>query len=260
MQIKLPDPAVVNAVEMRARVCCPIQMPKSFVILASDDGENFVELFATEDAEAWQSSEKRTYTFDNTTPYLYYRLKINSSHDGRTIALSCLNFGNATREYKRELHVFDYIIPLLLGDETTTNEGVYKISSSSEHSEHKRYYLFDRNFGTRFETNGTPDGWIQVELPVAKVVNYFQVGARNDSWCNAAPRNYSLLASNDGSTWTTLSTVESETEFTGSELREHPLTNTAAYKFYKLEFSNGNRGNVLTFARWDLIFRDEILE
>ena len=260
LQIKLADPAVVNAIEMRARVCCPIQMPKSFAILGSNDGESFAELFATEDTKAWQSSEKRTCTFDNTTPYLYYRLKINSSHDGQSIALSCLNFGTATREYKRELHIFDYVVPVLSGDETTTDEGVYKLSSSSEHSSHKRYSLFDRSYDSRFETDGTPDGWIQVELPVAKVVNYYQVGSRSDSWCNAAPRNYSLLASNDGATWTTLLSVESETPFGSSELREHPVTNSAAYTFYRLEFSNGNRGNTLTFARWDLVFKDEIKE
>lgn len=141
----------------------------------------------------------------------------------------------------------------MTSDETTTDDGVYKLSSSSEHSSHKRIYLFDRNFDTRFELSGETSGWIQVELPVAKIINIFNIGARSDGWCDAAPRDYSLLASNDGSSWTTLFTIADSEAFSGSELRTHEINEPNVYKYYRLNISNSAR-TALTFARWDLIF------
>jgi hypothetical protein len=143
---------------------------------------------------------------------------------------------------------------------TTTADGTYLLSSSSEHSSYKRFYLFDRQFNTRFELNGVGSGWVQVELPIAKFVNVLAVGSRSDSWCDAAPRDYALLGSNNGSTWTTLFSIANSATFSASELRSHELTHTESYKFYRLNISNSNRGSVLTFARWDLVMKDLITE
>ncbi|MBR1735107.1 MAG: discoidin domain-containing protein, partial [Alphaproteobacteria bacterium] len=101
--------------------------------------------------------------------------------------------------------------------------------------------------------------WIQVELPVAKFINVFSVGARSDGWCVAAPRDYALLGSNDGTTWTQLFSISNSNTFSGSELRTHELTHNALYKFYRLNISNPNE-SVLTFARWDLILKEIIQE
>ena len=84
-------------------------------------------------------------------------------------------------------------------------QGSYRLSSSSEHPSNKRKYLFDHNVGTCFELNGEIAGWVQVELPNAQIVNVVEIISRNDSWSSAAPRNYELLASNNGSTCFNLS-------------------------------------------------------
>ena len=260
IQIRLAGAAVANAIRMQVRISWPVQMPKNFAVLGSNDGENFDELLATEDAQAWASGETRVYAFENNTPYLYYRLKINSSFDGNSIAIANIDFGQYVREYKRDLYIFDYVIPILTGDETTVNGETYKLSSSSEHSSNKRYFLFDRNAGTPFETAGTPSGWVQIECSSAKTVNAFQVVARNDSWADAAPRTYSLLTSNDGNSWDTLASIASDTPFSYGEFREYELGEKKTYRFFRLEFDNGNRGNTLTFARWDLVMKEIIKE
>ena len=119
--------------------------------------------------------------------------------------------------------------------------------------------MFDRNFDTRFELNGETSGWIQIELPVAKFVNLFSVGARSDGWCVAAPRDYALFGSNDGSTWTQLFSISNSSTFAASELRTHDLIHNTPYKFYRLNISNPD-SSVLTFARWDLVLKEVIKE
>ena len=172
---------------------------------------------------------------------------------------SCFILGNSIHEYKRWLNKYNNVVPTMTSDETIGEDGVYRLSSSTEHSDHKRKYLFDKRFDTRFELNGETSGWIQIELPVAKFVNLFSVGARSDGWCVAAPRNYTLLGSNNGTTWTQLFSISNSNTFSASELRTHELMHTASYKFYRLNISNPD-SSVLTFARWDLVLKEVIKE
>jgi hypothetical protein len=164
------------------------------------------------------------------------------------------------KTYRRYLNKYDYVVPTMTGDSTTTADGTYLLSSSSEHSSHRRIYLCDHRFDTRFETNGESSGWVQVQLPIATFINVFTVGSRDDGWCDAAPRDYALLGSNDGETWVALFTVENSATFTAGELRIHELSNTVAYKYYRLNIGNSNRGSILTFSRWDLIKKEAIIE
>ncbi len=198
------------------------------------------------------------FEFESDTAYQYYRLYMIANPGGGNHCISEFGLGYIKHDYKRELHKYDYIVPAMNSSEFTTKEGTYRLSSSSEHSSHKRYYLFDKDFGTRFELNGETSGWIQVELPTAKLINILGIGARNDSWCVAAPRNYTLLGSNDGAVWTTLFSISNSNTFSGSELRIHELTHTAAYKFYRLNISNPDSS--VLFARWDLVFQGLIKE
>ena len=138
-------------------------------------------------------------------------------------------------------------------------QGSYRLSSSSEHPSNKRKYLFDHNVGTCFELNGEIAGWVQVELPNAQIVNVVEIISRNDSWSSAAPRNYELLASNNGSTWTSLLAIQNSETFGRSETRKHILENETAYKFYRLNVSNPD-STVLAFSGWNLIHQQTITE
>ena len=260
LQIKLPTPTAFNAVQIASRGDSSLdQAPSAFQIQGSNDGETW-NVLDSESNVSWTTlGELKLFTFENENAYLYYRLYITANQGSAYHGCSCFILGNFTHDYKRWLNKYNYIVPILTSDETTANDGVYRLSSSSEHPSHKRFYLFDRNFDTRFELNGETSGWIQIELPIAKLVTSFCVGARSDGWCVAAPRDYTLLGSNDGSTWTRLFAVSNSSTFSGSELRTHELTHTTSYKFYRLNISNPD-SSVLTFARWDLILKEVIQE
>ncbi|GHU13944.1 hypothetical protein FACS189449_09950 [Alphaproteobacteria bacterium] len=259
LKIKLPEAMACSAVYLQARNDnYYYQAPSAFKIQASDDGENWID-FIYESA-TWTQNEAKIFSWFNETPYLYYRLLIETVQSGNNAGLAKFGLGRRAKTYRRHLNKNDNVVPTMTSDSTTGADGTYVLSSSSEHSGHKRIYLFDRQFNTRFELNGEASGWVQVELPVAKFINFFAVGARDDSWCDAAPRDYSLLGSNDGTSWITLFSIENSPTFSRSELRTHELTHSAAYKFYRLNIGNSNRSPVLTFARWDLIIKELVIE
>jgi hypothetical protein len=259
LKIKLPEATAFSAAYLQARSDgYYYQAPTVFKIQASNDGATWVDM--THESASWTQKEAKVFYWQNETAYLYYRLLVESVQSGTNAGLAKFSLGTRAKTYRRYLNKYDNVVPTMTSDSTTTAEGTYLLSSSSEHSSHKRFYLFDRRFDTRFELDNVGSGWIQVELPVAKFVNVFAVGARNDSWCDAAPRDYTLLGSNNGTTWTTLFSVTNSPTFSGSELRSHKLSHTESYKFYRLNISNSNRGSVLTFARWDLIIKDLIIE
>lgn len=260
LKVKLPNPAVFNAAKIAPRGDNYLdQAPKNFEIQGSDDGETWNTLLSRTD-EAWTTlGELRLFKFENETPYLYYRLFITANQGSNYKGCSCFILGRHIYEYRRRLDKYDNVVPTMTSDTTTAEDGVYKLSSSTEHSEHKRIYLFDKKFDTRFELSGETSGWIQVELPMPKFINVFCVGARSDSWCRAAPRNYTLLGSNDGTSWANLFSIFDSSTFSASELRTHELSHTVAYKFYRLNISNPAE-SVLTFARWDLIKKELIQE
>jgi hypothetical protein len=258
LKIKLPEATAFNAARIQARgENSHSQSPSSFKIQGSDDDENWIDL--TCESASWSQKEEKVFYWFNETPYLYYRLLIESVQSGNHAGLAQFQLGRRAKSYRRYLNKYDNIVPTMTGDSTTANDGAYLLSSSSEHSSHKRIYLFDRRFDTRFELTGEISGWIQVELPIAKLANVFAVGARSDDWRDAAPRDYSLLGSNNGSTWTMLFSIANSPTFSHSELRTHELHHTEKYKFYRLNIGNPNR-SVLTFARWDLILKEIVEE
>ena len=260
LQIKLPTSTAFNAVQIASRGDSSLdQAPSAFQIQGSNDGETWNTLDSESNVSWTTLGELKLFTFENENAYLYYRLYITANQGSAYHGCSCFILGNSIHEYKRWLNKYNNVVPTMTSDETIGEDGVYRLSSSTEHSDHKRKYLFDKRFDTRFELNGETSGWIQIELPVAKFVNLFSVGARSDGWCVAAPRNYTLLGSNNGTTWTQLFSISNSNTFSASELRTHELMHTASYKFYRLNISNPD-SSVLTFARWDLVLKEVIKE
>ena len=259
--IKFPTVTICNVAKITSRSDGYLnQAPTEFEIQGSNDEENWSTLLSQSNVIWSSTGETQTFAFQNNeTAYLYYRLVITADGGGSDYSLGEFSLGTIKKEYKRYLDKYDSVVPTMTSDVTIGSDGIYRLSSSSEHSSHKRIYLFDRRFDTRFELSDESSGWIQIELPVAKFVNVFSVGARSDGWCVAAPRNYTLLGSNNGTTWTQLFSISNSNTFSASELRTHELTHNASYKFYRLNVSNPD-SSVLTFARWDLVLKEVIKE
>ena len=261
LQIKLPEAVIATAFKITSRSDgYTNQTPRDFKFQGSNDGEVWTDILNVVGL-IWSEADQTIIfeAIENSTAYQYYRLLITANNGANEISVGEVGIGSIKKEYRRLLYKYDYLVPIMDSDNHSTEEGMYKLSSSSEHPDHKRKYLFDKNYGTRFELKEETSGWIQIEMPVAKIVNVFAISSRSDSWCDASPRNYELLASNDGSSWVKLFEITDSKTFGASETRTHKFDNQNAYKFYRLNVSNSAR-TVLTFSGWDLINQYTIRE
>jgi hypothetical protein len=95
IQVQCPQPVVCNLLYIRARndQWFP-QAPTKFHVCGSQDGTCWTVL-ATVMAE-WTQGQVRVIPFQNTVPYLYYRLLAKSSNS-TSVALAQLNFGHPKR-------------------------------------------------------------------------------------------------------------------------------------------------------------------
>ncbi|MDN5205257.1 PKD domain-containing protein [Fulvivirgaceae bacterium BMA10] len=105
---------------------------------------------------------------------------------------------------------------------------------------------FDNDNATKWLDNGgTPSTgsprWIQLELPSAKAVNRLTITSANDS-DGRDPKNFSIKGSNNGTSFTTLQSWTDQNFTARHQRQEFFFTNTASYKYYRLEIT-ANKGN-----------------
>ena len=96
LQIKLPKPCVFDAVKIGARGdACLDQSPRDFQVQGSNDNINWTPLGSEMNVHWKFLGEFKTFRFNNTVPYLYYRLYITSNQHSPHHAVGCFILGNA---------------------------------------------------------------------------------------------------------------------------------------------------------------------
>lgn len=98
----------------------------------------------------------------------------------------------------------------------------------------------NRVSGSWITPDGTNTGWVSYDFGAAqtRVITHYALrpvatdGTTNDF--PAAPRNWALQGSNDGSTWTDVHTVSAAPVFFANEERTYTTTNTTAYRYYRI--------------------------
>ena len=132
--------------------------------------------------------------------------------------------------------------------------GVYTATASSKSGMgNDAFYAFDNNINTTWisstvynATTGaytgsvstTADGvaysgeWLQIQLPIGVVLNSYEVTPDQSSYANRSPRNFVILGSVDGSTW---SLVNQQTSITWTQnAQTFTTTSTLSYNYYRL--------------------------
>jgi len=86
----------------------------------------------------------------------------------------------------------------------------------------------------------TRASWIQYKLSGNPYVVTQYTLTSADDFSNRDPKNWDLLGSNDGSTWTTLDTRTNEVFSTRSQKNSYTFTNSVAYTYYRLQINSVN--------------------
>lgn len=106
----------------------------------------------------------------------------------------------------------------------------------------QRYLAFDHDLRTQVAWTTDTTGWIQYEGTTARVIKGYSVRGGNN---NAAytPSEWTIQASNDGVSFTTLDSVSNETGWVRGEIRHYEIQNTDAYRYYRFDWSAVNGGD-----------------
>jgi alpha-L-fucosidase 2 len=126
-------------------------------------------------------------------------------------------------------------------------------SASSQSGGNTADHAFDGGASTTW-TSGTTGGeaWLQYQFPAGlgwAITQYKLVGEGA-----TAPRDWQLLGSHDGSSWTTLDTRTNETFSTAGDEKRYRFVNTVPYPYYRLNVTataGGSNGVELAeFQLW----------
>jgi hypothetical protein len=83
--------------------------------------------------------------------------------------------------------------------------------------------------------------WVQYQFPTTKIGTGYAIIRRSSSYgLDQAPKDFQLLGSNNGTTWTTLDSQTNQINWASNERRVFSFTNTTAYAYYRLNITNNN--------------------
>jgi alpha-L-fucosidase 2 len=120
----------------------------------------------------------------------------------------------------------------------------YAISASSEFSNSfAPWKAFDGLVGSGQYWVGTGHGtdWLQLTTLLASYVcTSYAIQANTVPEPLRCPKNWTLLGSNDGTTWTTLDTQSGQTGWTSGQTRTFSFSNTTAFRMHRLNITANN--------------------
>jgi hypothetical protein len=144
----------------------------------------------------------------------------------------------------------DVAAPVTLIDNVPTMTGATTpfgaVSASTTFAGFNAYAAFDDNLtrpNSWFTTSGNTTGWVQYDFGASnsKVITYYSLvglstspSAGDNAW---SPKDWTFEGSNDALSWTVLNTQTSAPGWTAGEKRVYAVTNTTAYRYYRVNVS-----------------------
>jgi len=110
-----------------------------------------------------------------------------------------------------------------------TNEGINK--------------LFDNNLTSKW-LDFSPTSWVQIQYSTGQVWNKYEITSGNDE-PTRDPKNWTIQGSNNGTSWTTLSTKTNQTWSARNQTKTYTFTNTTAYKYYKWNITANSGASII---------------
>ncbi|MFA6572116.1 MAG: discoidin domain-containing protein, partial [Bacteroidota bacterium] len=120
----------------------------------------------------------------------------------------------------------------------------YVTSAGSTYSGYNAFHAFDGAFDEthRWMTNGLAS-WMQLDMGSGNtyVINSYAIKGQPATRTAQSPTAWTMLGSNDGSTWDTLDTVSGEPAWSAGELRTYTCDVAAtAYRYFRINITAPN--------------------
>ena len=262
LTMKLASKTIVKTLAIFAQDDDLYRLPRDFTFEASQDTTEWTPLLSVVNDNRWWPKERKAWTFENETAYLWYRLRVTGTYHGSRVRIGEIALGAQEIIPSQSYYRDENIVPVL----TSHNQDGYEVTCSSvwnNDSGHQAYFLFDRNSNTKWASAESQTAeWVQIKLPEAKSCGFMHLVTRSDgNFADQAPRDFEIRGSNDGENWTTLIT-QTGVSWTGNgqdQAFEIPENKRQAFIYYRLVITANNKGyGAYSFGDWNLVQRKYI--
>lgn len=97
IQYQSPTPVIVNQYALSSANDVPERDPKNWKLLGSTDGKKWITLDTQSKESFDERMQTKVYSFENSTPYAYYRLHVTSNNGDQATQLSEWRLLNETK-------------------------------------------------------------------------------------------------------------------------------------------------------------------
>ncbi|EFM10835.1 Carbohydrate binding family 25 [Paenibacillus curdlanolyticus YK9] len=230
------DKYAINQYTIRSAEDYPERDPASWTLKGSNDGTSWTLLDTQQNQTFTNRYEVKTYQFSNTTLYNYYRFEFNN-HSGTILQLAEIElFDGASKSYAP-------LTPTITASgENAPNEGVAQI--------------YDGTSTTKWLTSQS-SGYVRFDFVQTIALESYSITAANDA-SERDPKNWTLQASNDGVSWTTIDSRSDENFNNRHQRKDYAVSsNPAAYRYYQFNFTN-HSGNILQVGEIEFSYKDDM--
>jgi hypothetical protein len=113
--------------------------------------------------------------------------------------------------------------------------------------------VIDNSVETKFlNSSYAPNFYMQLQFRAEQHITSYSLTSANDA-PSRDPKDWTLAASKDGTTWVTLDTRTNETFATRKLTKTYEFTNTSTYKFYRINISAIGSGALFQLAEWRVV-------
>jgi hypothetical protein len=110
--------------------------------------------------------------------------------------------------------------------------------------------VIDNDLDTKFLIfTYAPNFYIQLQFLKPQHITSYTLTSANDA-PGRDPKSWTISASNDATTWTTLDTRTGETFTDRQQTKNYEFTNANAYKYYRLNITANNGDTLFQLAEW----------
>lgn len=237
IQYQFPDNEAyaINHYTVRAANDYPERDPRNWTLKGSNDGVNWTTLDTQDSQDFTYRYQIRDYTFSNSTPYNYYRFDMEN-HSGKSLQLAEIELFDGTQGEYTDLQP-----TITASGENAPLEGSAQVYDGTSTT---KWLTFENS------------GFLEFDFAQPITLDGYAITSAND-FSERDPKSWTLLASNDGNTWTTMDSKTDE-KFDRRHQRNHYLLtgNQTSFRYYKFDLQNRS-GNILQIGEVEFSYKED---
>lgn len=205
--------------------------PKNWTLYGSNDKTAWMQLDTRQDQSYVANYHVAEYTFKNTAAYRYYKLDVTA------------NPGDPYTQFA------DWKLFGFLPGDVTADASVEGTPSRNDREVIGN--LTDSNSATKYLNTWQGSAEVIYTLPTAKVITDYSLTSANDE-PTRDPAAWTVYGSNNKTDWTPLGSQSGQTFAARYQTNLYTLSNTTAYKYYKLAITANNSAGMMQLADWNI--------